>query len=124
MKINQETVYRCDHCNRSMLGKGAMSRHEKYCKENPNNKHKCFEFCNHLERTYTLEESNDYNDQPRITHMTCKKLNIKMYSFKFEKNTGRPINALIGLTRMPLECSSFESSNEPIEDYDFGELEF
>lgn len=122
MKIQQETVYRCDHCNRSMLGKGAMSRHEKYCRQNPNNKHKCFEFCKHLEKAFTHEETGDYNNEPRITHMTCTKLNIKMYSYKFEKNTTKPINALIGLTRMPLECDSYEDMHEPTEDYDFDEF--
>jgi len=31
-----------------------------------------------------------------------------MYSFKFEKNTRKPVDALDGLERMPLECDVYE----------------
>lgn len=111
MKIQQETVYRCEHCNRPMFGKGAMSRHEKYCKENPNNKHKCFDFCKHLEweRNYAYD---DYGNQCGGSNMICTKRNIDMYSFKFEKNVAKPIGALNGLERMPLVCDLHEFKDD------------
>jgi hypothetical protein len=109
MKKIQQIIYRCDFCNKPMFGAGAMSRHEKWCKNNPQNAHKCFEFCKHLEKT-TVYEDEDCAEFIRhaITQMTCKKRNVKMYSFKFEKNTSKPKNALDGLERMPLECELFE----------------
>jgi len=90
-----------------MFGKGAMSRHEKYCKENPNNKHKCFDFCKHLkwEKHYAYD---DYGNQCGHTDMICEKRDVYMYSFKFEKNTHKPATALNGLERMPLECDLYE----------------
>ena len=108
MKIHQETIYRCEHCNKPMFGKGAMARHEKYCRENPNNKHKCFAFCKHLSMEREYVGDGHYEDQKRITHMTCTKRNVKMYSFKFEKSYTKPITALNGLQRMPLECGLYE----------------
>lgn len=107
MKIQQETVYRCDYCNKHMLGKGAMVRHEKWCKMNPKNAHKCFEFCKHLKKT-TNYKYDDYGNQCGGTTMLCKKRNVYMYSFKYEKNIHKPVNALEGLERMPLECELYE----------------
>jgi phage FluMu protein Com len=103
MKKQQETVYRCEHCNKAMFGAGAMSRHEKYCPKNPNNQHKCFDFCKHLKREFTYSGDN-YNIHTRITNFTCKLTGKKMYSYKFEKNTIKPATALNGLERMPLKC--------------------
>jgi hypothetical protein len=86
-----------------MFGKGAMSRHEKYCEMNPSNLHKCFDFCKYLEKTTNYGYDEDGN-QTGGTTMLCTKRNVKMYSFKYEKNTHKPTNALDGLERMPLNC--------------------
>jgi hypothetical protein len=110
MKKTSETIFRCDFCNKPMFGKGAMSRHEKFCKSNPHNAHKCFEFCKHLKMTQEYEHD-DYGNKTGGTEMLCIKRNVQMYSFKFEKNTRKPINALDGLERMPLECDLFECMN-------------
>ena len=100
MKIAQETIYRCGYCNKPMFGKGAMVRHEKWCKENPNNKHKCFDFCQHLKREHRVIEVN--GEPYRVTDMTCTKLNKQMYSYKLEKTANCP--PLNNMERMPLEC--------------------
>ena len=113
MKIQQETVYICEHCNRKMFGKGAMSRHEKYCKENPNNKHRCFEFCKHL-KMEVFVNSDDYENYEKLTDMTCMVTGKLMYSYKFEKNTSKPVDALNGLERMPLTCESHEYKDDYI----------
>ena len=107
MKIQQETVFRCEFCNKPMFGKGAMVRHEKYCKMNPQNAHKCFEFCKYLQKT-TEYEYDEYGNQIGGTEMLCTKRNVQMYSFKYEKNINKPVNALDGLERMPLECDLYE----------------
>jgi hypothetical protein len=107
MRTQQETIYRCEHCNRPMFGKGAMSRHEKYCKENPNNKHECFDFCKHLNKEVHSSVDN-YENYTKHTDMICEKRDVKMYSFKFEKNYNKPATALNGLERMPLECDLHE----------------
>ena len=108
MKIQQETVYRCEHCNKPMFGKGAMVRHEKYCRDNPHNKHKCFEFCRHLKMTQNFEHD-EYGNWSGGTTMLCEKKGIEMYSYKFEKNYNKPVTALNGLIRMPLECEEYEA---------------
>ena len=49
MKTRQATVYNCDHCNKRLLHKGYMERHEKECFANPANQRPCFS-CGHVER--------------------------------------------------------------------------
>jgi hypothetical protein len=110
MKTEQRTVFICEYCQKKMFGKGAMVRHEKYCKKNPNNQHKCFQWCKHLEmeKIREVDEMGMYNR----TWFTCKaKQNQAMYSYKFEKNTSKPKDELNGLERMPLECEHFKSQN-------------
>jgi len=49
MKTRQATVYNCDHCNKRLLHKGYMERHEKECFANPANLRPCFS-CGYMER--------------------------------------------------------------------------
>jgi len=98
-----------------MFGKGAMSRHEKYCKENPNNQHKCFDYCKHLKRE-VFQSVDDYENYSRRTDMTCMVTGKKMYSFKFEKNYTKPATALNGLERMPLKCDLHEYMDGYVKD--------
>lgn len=119
MKITQRKVYQCEFCKRNMLSAGSMSRHEKFCKENPNNQHKCFDWCVHLEKS--LEDigyrsgNPDDDERIRITHMTCLKLNKKMYSFKLEKKANFKPAYIVGLERMPLECEHHQLTSEHME---------
>lgn len=107
MRTEKLKVYICEHCIRKMFGAGAMSRHEKWCRSNPNNTHKCFEFCKYLKMTQeSFGDKEGYKQ--RFTEMLCTKRNVKMYSYKFEKKTTKPKNALEGLERMPLECDLYE----------------
>jgi hypothetical protein len=113
MKTNLENVYQCDHCKKKMRSKGAMSQHEMYCKENPNNKHICFEWCKHL----TKEVKENYSEPDyygpgelieRVTHFTCQKTGKKMYSYLLEKKISFKQEFIIGLIRMPLDCNQYE----------------
>ena len=99
-----------------MISAAAMARHEKYCRHNPNNKHKCFDLCRHLLRKRTLIEGKDpFNRYSYQTILSCNNLNIKMYSYLLEKKQtsfrGHPIKA-DGLIRMPLECAHYEYMSE------------
>lgn len=105
MKIKLQSIYSCDFCNRKMLGKGAMSRHEKFCNQNPNNWHKCFDYCIHLKKEHETIESDEM--PVLVTRFTCLITGEKMYSYKFEKSKGFKPVYLNGLIRMPLECSKF-----------------
>jgi hypothetical protein len=114
-----------------MFGKGAMSRHERYCRKNPNNQHQCFKYCVHLEKTHENIETGDYSDSPRITNMRCKIKDILMFSYKFEKNTSKPTNALDELERMPLECDLYKceeghdfSDQTPLPNINWGDIGF
>jgi len=109
-------VYQCEHCKKNMLSAGAMSRHEKYCRLNPNNLHKCFDLCRNLTRRRILINGKDpFNSGSYQTVLECKKLNVKMYSYLLEKKStayfGSPVN-FEGLMRMPLQCIHYEYMTE------------
>jgi len=111
MKTELKKIYFCDHCKKHNLSAGSIARHEKFCRLNPNNKHKCFAYCTHLKRTVSY---------PSKTVFTCAKTGIEMYSYLLEKKLQGPYIAQNELTRMPLECDIFEemTSNEIEERYD------
>ena len=101
MKTETRKVYQCDHCGKWMLSAGAMGYHEKWCKKNPKNRHKCFELCRHLKRTLNM--------YTRGIEFECLKTGAKMYSFQLEKRNyyayrQNPQN----MERMPLECNKFD----------------
>jgi len=116
MKETTEKVYRCEHCNKSMLSKGAMSLHERMCNKNPKNLHKCFEFCQHLVKDkaelYWGEESNGF----RSTFHCALNPGVEMYSYKMERTKYRK-QYVERMQRMPLQCDKFRYmyDEEPIE---------
>ena len=104
MKTVTETIYRCDFCNKAMFNKGAMSLHERMCKGNPNNKHKCFQYCKYL---HGERSDGEY-------YFTCENSKCDMYakdlhSYKLERGyRGKRKIKMDNLTRMPLECEHYE----------------
>lgn len=109
MKAITQKVYQCEHCGKKMLAAGPMARHEKYCKQNPHNKHKCFDFCRHLLRTGEVVYAGGEPYYKR-TVFTCGVTNKEMYSFLLEKKASLfPYDIkLNGMERMPLECPHFK----------------
>lgn len=91
-------AYKCDHCPKTSTNPSALFQHERRCKKNPNNKHKCFDFCKHL----VLE----INSDTMFKQFKCGVTNGYMYSYKREYRGLR----LYG-ERMPLECDKFEHMN-------------
>lgn len=107
MKIQQETIFRCEFCDKPMFSKGAMSLHERQCKNNPKNKHKCFEYCIHLEKEHE-EIRDEYGEVYSGGYsFHCKKLDKPLYSYKIERfKTNEKRKE--GKERMPAECDSYE----------------
>ena len=98
-------VYICEHCKRKMFSPGAMGLHEKQCKENPKNKHKCFEWCKHLEKqVYNCEDGGTAFN----TKFRCKlQPELDLYSYKLERFSCHA-RAIKYMTRMPLECDLYQ----------------
>jgi len=107
MKQTNEKVYRCDHCNKAMVRVGLMKLHERMCKQNPNNQHKCFLYCNHLVKDKFEEDDETGNLN---THFYCHKRfdGIELFSYKLERFKGNQLRCE-GMTRMPLECDLYET---------------
>lgn len=81
MKTITGKYYQCVFCGRKMFGAGAMSYHEKWCRENPKNKHICFAFCKHLKRSEKYVWSDWHEEEIFKTEFTCKITKQKMYSY-------------------------------------------
>lgn len=121
MKIIEGKIYTCDFCGKRQFRQCDMTKHEKWCKENPNNMHKCFQYCKHL-----VKGKEDYNGggndewQPQRTTFTCALLNKQMFSFKAER---RGITKhLDGVERMPLQCDKYDDTNPMYFENDIGNI--
>lgn len=106
MRETNERVFRCDHCNRAIVSKGAMTLHERVCKQNPNNWHKCFKYCKHLCKSVE-NVGGYYEEQPQVKFTCSAKNNLEMYSYKLER-ISRNKSRIENLTRMPLQCDLYE----------------
>jgi|WetSurMetagenome_2_1015567.scaffolds.fasta_scaffold00157_26 hypothetical protein len=111
MKTELRKVYFCDHCKKHNLSASSISRHEKYCRYNPNNRHKCFDMCVHLKKLSEIVRSGDSDYPVGIkTVFTCGVTGNKMYSYQLE-NKARLYPFIIsfsGLQRMPLTCDLYK----------------
>lgn len=110
MKTETVKIYRCEHCKKYSISASTISRHEKYCRDNPLNKHKCFDFCENLLCDRKVENGKLYKE------FTCKITGKKMYSYKLEKVASLSYEMMFLLSnkfehaqRMPVECASFEA---------------
>lgn len=117
MKIILQNVYHCEYCEKKQFRKCDMSRHEKHCKQNPNNQHKCFDICKHLlkeEEEYITKNRWGCNDDGDTleeyvgtrTVFKCALTNQKMYSYIAERKR-LPVLNEPDVIRMPLECDKY-----------------
>jgi len=121
MKQTNEKVYRCDFCNKAIISAGSMKLHERMCKKNPNNKHKCFQYCKNLILEDGERRTSEYGEEYIIEKsFLCEKTGKELYSYKLEryKTNAKRIEKL---TRMPLECEFYEAKqghdfSEPMND--------
>jgi len=112
MDVKNEKVFHCSFCKKYSLFKQIVTKHEKTCKFNPENKTKCFEYCDHL-----IKESSYYDDITEeiiISKYYCKKKDKYMKSFKVKRNSFL-LNRTKTLEFMPKECDLFFSSKAWIE---------
>lgn len=115
MKITETTVYECGFCGKKQYRKCDMSKHEKWCKKNPNNDHKCFQYCTHLVRDREIFDDTEGYEKTRRT-FTCSLLNKKMYSYIAERRG--IVSNLSGCERMPLECDFYKDRNYGLNDFE------
>jgi len=110
MKTELKKVYYCEFCKKHGLSASSISRHEKYCKMRPENRHKCFDTCANMKRDI------DFINWPasaRIkTIFTCGVTGVKMYSYLLEKRIEFNPEFIEGLTRMPVQCKDYRMMNE------------
>jgi len=105
MITKTKEVYFCEYCNKLYQVKSACIKHEPHCKENPKNKHKCFQFCKHLKRTKGYTGTCDgYDTYVVPTEFLCEKKDCTMWSYIAER---RDIDHCAD-ERMPLECDCYE----------------
>ena len=115
-------VYICEHCKRRMLSAGAMSLHERQCKDNPNNQHKCFQWCKHLVKTTGQIE---YDNTNLNTVFTCKlrpELG-QLYSYKLERFACHS-EIIKSMKRMPLECDKYQDGQYGDSDIDLTDFDW
>lgn len=110
MNIKNIPTYHCGYCSKYYIHKGNAAKHEKFCRNNPNNKHKCFQYCVHLKKEHYQPE-NGYS----FIEFTCPHIETPMYSYKAEKGAAilnfRERYGDGGCVRMPLECPHYEDRN-------------
>ena len=109
MKIlTNRTLYRCDFCTKHRLTKAAATRHELFCRHNPDNKHKCFS-CEHLVRT---DAAGAIGPDGKMQYagrqsFTCAKFGNDMYTYVAERRN--IVEKLGDVSRMPNECDGYET---------------
>ncbi len=124
MKIEQATIYRCDHCGKVQFRKGDMTKHEKWYKLNPTNLHACFKFCQNLiksEERYEVDGGysaygNGYSGMRTV--FTCKVTGMEMYSFIAERRKLPVVNDGNSI-RMPIQCDHYKNPENLIDDSNF-----
>jgi len=97
-------AFKCDFCGRIMKQKGSMTRHEKFCSNNPINKFKCFD-CKFLEYKVQSTFDGDGEFVSNIKTFNCIKLNLKLHTHKaVQRNLA---NVLKTTELMKIKCSDF-----------------
>ena len=109
MKIRENvTLYCCDFCNKRLLRKHAMERHEKFCSSNPDNFRDCFNCKNLIEDTKEVDLG--YCTKT-VRCFSCKLLNIELYPPKSERlnHVKKYPHDYEGQHPMPTNCEHQES---------------
>lgn len=115
MKEETKLVFTCDFCGKKQFRKSDMVKHEKWCSKNPNNQHKCFEYCKHLIKTQEEYDGESYNESfiGNRTIFECALTKQKMFSYIAERKKLPVINELDEI-RMPLECDMYVDMNNQL----------
>ncbi len=129
MKKETGTFYGCEHCKKISRQAGAISLHEKTCKNNPVFKVACIG-CQFLEVDNEESVFGSYEDnvpfgaittieRPTRTWKTfkCLKLNQEMYPHKVERKIKKYPESFEDKVKMPTTCEHYEV--ETFDDGDF-----
>lgn len=117
MRIKENVIlYICEYCKKKYFIKRFAEHHEKFCRKQPSNDHKCFQHCVHLTKgyeNYTTEDGDGWQENPvqRVT-FKCEKTGKFLYSVIAEKlNIVPTYNDYDAVgreyERMPLECDLY-----------------
>lgn len=103
MKIlPNRTIYRCEYCRKHRLSAQAARNHERSCRNNPNNKHRCFG-CQNLVVT-----AGTAPDGRSCKQFTCQAFERRLYSYVAEKRHLLYPHILgADAMRMPLKCPAY-----------------
>lgn len=104
MKETVVTIYECEHCKKYYKRKHFAVKHELFCKKNPINRHRCFEFCTHLSKRTETEEGDDFFPDRSYTTFYCAVTGEEMHSYIAQR---RGMHICGYTERMPLECKSY-----------------
>lgn len=118
MQIIEKPYFKCDFCGKRQFRKGDMTLHERWCKKNPANMHKCFQYCKHLvkdKEDYDVELSFDEGYSSKRTIFICGLTGQKMYSSIAERRKLPVVNEPDTI-RMPLECDKYKDQMDSIFD--------
>lgn len=88
--MKEVQAYKCEHCGKLYKVRGTCIRHEKYCRNAPENQHACI-WCSSLEKS----------EEDGVTIFHCKKLNKNLHSYVAER---RNLKCVAITERMPLTC--------------------
>jgi hypothetical protein len=119
--VENQKIYCCEFCNKKHYKKNIISLHERQCRNNPKNKHKCFQYCKFLDKIYDPCEENGFD---RLIEFSCKNEKCgfyekPLYSFKYERFHSNKIRIEENdLIRMPLDCAYY-ILDENHKDYNF-----
>lgn len=117
MKELTKKVFYCDHCKKHGLNSGAMSRHEKWCDINPENKKACT-FCMHLEETtisYTVDEGTEGEHERQSKAFRCTKLDKMLYPLIVQrKGLDKRYSVFDDQEPMPKICEHYKNELDDI----------
>lgn len=114
--IENVTIYKCEYCRKESKNKGAMTRHENKCKNNPKNHKACIGGCSYLkykEVEVCFEERglNVANKYVKINIPYCTKLDKLMFPYSIErKNLHKKYSTFDGQEPMPHKCDHFNQN--------------
>lgn len=119
--IENQKIFCCEFCNKKHYRQNVITLHERQCRNNPKNKHKCFQYCKFLKKHNDIFDENELNypAEFRCINVKCELYNKLLYSFKYERYNRNIENIeQNNLIRMPLICEHYVL-DENHKSYDF-----
>lgn len=114
MKIlENQTIYHCDFCSKTLRRKHDMVKHEQFCRNNPNNQHICSDCIFLKTQEIIIQKTGQYPEnyyQITTNRFHCIKLIKNLYPYPAEKWIKKYSEQFKDSERMPLNCNMHKSS--------------